>query len=107
MPYAALPSLSVDTLADVLVVDEVVVAVPAVVVVCAASVGSFEMVLVMMIGLYPGAETVPAVTTWTTAEVGAAADPVADVAVTETSRIGAPRLTWFVAYALICAAASC
>ena len=35
MPYAALPSLSVDTLAaaaDVLVVDEVVVAVPAVVV---------------------------------------------------------------------------
>lgn len=35
MPYAALPSLSVDTLADViliLVVDEVVAAVPAVVV---------------------------------------------------------------------------
>ena len=63
MPYAALPTLSVDTVlvdddedADVdeleeLVVAEVVVVVPADVVASAASAGSFEIVLVMTIGL--------------------------------------------------------
>lgn len=62
MPYAALPTLSVDTVlvdddedADVDELEELVVAevvaVPADVVAAAASAGSFEIVLVMTIGL--------------------------------------------------------
>lgn len=65
----------------------------------AASAGSFETVLVIMIGAYPGAVTVPPLTTDTGAAGVAAAVPVEDDYVTATSRIGAPRSRALVANA--------
>ena len=82
-PYEALPALLVITLTATPVVGEimVVVVVPVATVVAAAaaaaaSVGSLETVLVMIIGSYPGAETVPPLTTDTGAAGVAAAVPV-------------------------------
>lgn len=80
-PYEALPALLVVTVTAT-PVDEtvVVVVVPEGVLVAAAaaaaaSVGSLVTVLVMIIGSYPGAETVPPLTTDTGAAGVAAAVP--------------------------------
>jgi len=57
----------------------------------AAIAASLVTVLVMIIGLYPGALTVPPETIDTAAAGAEEADPLADTLVVETSRIGAPR----------------
>jgi len=82
-PYEALPALLVVT-GTATLVDETVVAVVvpaeelvAAAAAAAASVGSLVTVLVMIIGSYPGAETVPPLTTDTGAAGVAAAVPAA------------------------------
>jgi len=82
------------------VADVVVVTVlPAAAAAAAANAGLLETVWVMIIGEYPGALTVPPLTTETGAAGVAAADPEEEDKATDTSRIGAPRLKVFVAKA--------
>jgi hypothetical protein len=85
-PYEELPSLfvtaataveEVETAETVVVVPELAAAAAA-----AANTGSFDTVLVMMIGSYPGAVTVPPLTTDTGAAGAAAAVPLAEDVVT-------------------------
>jgi len=68
----------------------------------AANVGSLSTVLVMMIGVYPGAVTVPPETIETYGAGADDADPDALLVETETSRIGAPRFIAPVANCLVC-----
>jgi len=105
-PYEELPTLFVTAATAVEAVETVVVvvAVPELVAeaaAAAANTGSFDTVLVMIIGSYPGAETVPPLTTDTGAAGAAPAVPVEEDVVTETSRIGAPRLKLLVAKAYV------
>jgi hypothetical protein len=105
-PYEELPSLSLVTETTVVDVETAVaeVAVPELVAEAAAAAaitGSFETVLVMIIGSYPGAVTVPPLTTETGAAGASAADPYEEDVVTYTSRIGAPRLIVLVAKAYV------
>jgi len=68
----------VETAETVVVVPELAAAAAA----AAANTGSFDTVLVMMIGSYPGAVTVPPLTTDTGAAGAAAAVPLAEDVVT-------------------------
>lgn len=84
-PYEELPSLFVTAATAVEEVEtaEAVVVVPELAAAAAAAnTGSFDTVLVMMIGSYPGAVTVPPLTTDTGAAGAAAAVPLAEDVVT-------------------------